>query len=135
MNYTTELAGDPGIACNPESFESAVTMIRSSCEKEGNRTLLSRLRDILSESSLLELHLYRIGPELYVAHDPEDAWKLWEEQTGESRGDYESQSESPLCLVPPEKVIGIGQEGQDEHLSAEQWCKSSGRGFLASSEW
>lgn len=83
------------------------------------------------------LHVFEIGPDSYIAHDPDDAWTLLEEQTGSKRTDDE-WSDEEVYQVPDEKVLKIRIEEDSPEaitLTAAEWCAREGRGFLCSTEY
>ena len=83
------------------------------------------------------LHVFEIGPDTFIAHDAEDAWKLLEEQTGLKRGDDDVGDDEPI-QIPDDKQLKIQiEEGSPEAttLTAAEWCKREGRGFLCSTEY
>ena len=83
------------------------------------------------------LYVFTIGPDTFIAHDAEDAWKLLEEYNGLKRGDDDVGEDLPI-RAPDNKIIKIRlEEGRPEaeSLTAAQWCAREGRGFLCSTEY
>jgi len=58
--------------------------------------------------SELELHVFSSECDWVVAENPDDAWAVWCESTGESRLDYEEDFD--FALEPDDKVLTIWDE-------------------------
>lgn len=87
--------------------------------------------------SRMPLHVFEIGPDTLIAHDVEDAWRLFERQTGLKRGDDDIGDDEPI-QVPDDRPLKIQiEEGSPEAvtLTAAEWCQREGRGFLCSTEY
>lgn len=88
---------------------------------------------------MTNLHVFSNGYDSVVAESVDDAWKVWEEYSGESRADYEKAY--PLKAVHDEELILLLVEnrGNDAYIrvqaTAAEWCQGNGRGFLCSTEF
>ena len=100
------------------------------------------------------LRVYSNGADSVVAESVEDAWKVWEETTGEKRSDYEDEEwldlpDKELLTIRyehdtyndlyTEKPAGAAVWWDDgvEFVKAtcSAWARLTGRGWLCSSEW
>lgn len=82
------------------------------------------------------LHVFTIGPDTYVAHDPDDVWRCIKDHTGWTRETAEYDDEEPV-QVPDAQVLRIRLDEdrpEVEARSAAEWCVREGRGWLCSSE-
>jgi hypothetical protein len=95
------------------------------------------LRQLLHE--LRPLHVFRMssGPDTVVAHDADDAWRVWENHMGELREDYDD------CdgweQQPGDKELTIiddvhAEERTETSKACAEWAQE-GRRHLASTEW
>lgn len=77
-----------------------------------------------------KLLVYEICEDFVVAHDPDDAWAVWSEHTGERRDDYEGN----FYPIPVTRDLDIKMDDGSGTIvkSTEQWAACNGRGFLAS---
>lgn len=76
------------------------------------------------------------GTDTVVAFSADDAWSVWEEHTGEKRGDYTDvewirrQDDHELSIMPEPEA------SKDKTTkTCRQWADDNGRGFLCSTEW
>ena len=90
----------------------------------------------------VDLRVFEFGPDYVVARSRDDAWTVYIEHVGGDRGDYDGEDMEP---VSPDFVIGIyvdadghltdESDGEALRLTAAEWAKREGRGFLCSSEF
>lgn len=87
------------------------------------------------------LRVWSNGTDTVVARDIEDAWAVWSEHSGEKREDYDdgdvwtevARSIRIWCNANGE--ISDGGDGDEAvEMTAEQWARKNGRGFLCSTE-
>lgn len=92
-----------------------------------------------------DLHMFYIADSDYVvATSIDDAWTVWEEQTGSKRTDEEDYE----CeLVADDRVIGCqvdasgepcevgGPGSRTEEIKAVEWARKLGRGFAFSENY
>lgn len=97
------------------------------------------MRDSAAEEPANSLHVFSDddGCDSVVAYSAEDAWAVWQEQTGEKRDDYpdkrweQDPDEEPLSIL---EETDEGEMVRTTRTRAE-WCALNGRGFLCSTEW
>jgi hypothetical protein len=89
-----------------------------------------------------DLHVYKLGPDWFVAESPEDALACAAEYY-HAMG-VEPQDSEP-ALEPDDKLLQISRRVAscevESHVpavdvrSCAEWAKSNGRGLLCSTEW
>ena len=84
------------------------------------------------------LHVFRGEEDWVVAYDSDDCWLVWEEQTGETRKDYDFEwtqlSDDALLKIYLEEMDEDGQQDYAVKTNRE-WCIENGRGFLCSEDY
>lgn len=100
---------------------------------------------------MADLHVYANDVvEWYVAESEDEVWKLWLEQTGEKRDDYEDMT---FDECPDDNLLKIFYEDESDipnplpngaYVDHENhrvvathsaWAKLNGKGFLCSTEY
>lgn len=93
----------------------------------------------------MELHVFTNKTDWVIAADVDDAWRAWEEHSGEERADYDTEWTWDQLAPTHEITIWCDAEGDpcepEEDGSdlitraAAEWIAAQGRGFLCSTEY
>ncbi len=93
-----------------------------------------------------KLHVFEMteGPDTVIAESIEDAWKVWSKTTGQSKDEYQADYENDeFEQVPDDKMMKIfmddegkiSDSGNQAEMTAAEWVKREGSGWLCSTEF
>lgn len=88
----------------------------------------------------MSLHVFDIGPDTVIAHDPSDALDVWCEHYGEPRADHdvnevEQLDDEAVITIMVDERGEISDTGAPVKRTAAEWAALENRGFLCSEEY